>query len=468
MDCGRQATACRPPFGSIWKEMKTIRDAFDMVRTILGGQKYKIGTNYQKTAFCLEAACPEGQLLYHTLTGELVLLHNNETWAGDLGLTKALVEHWFLIPSDMDEIKLCHQVRQVADLLKQERPYINNYTVFTTTDCNARCFYCFEHGQRRYSMTEQTARDVSTYMLDHANGKKISIRWFGGEPLYNAKAIDIISETLRDQDAPFDATMVSNAYLFDTTIAKRAKELWHLKHVLVTIDGTEEVYNRTKAFIYREGSAFRRVLQSIRTVLDAGIGVTVRLNMDAANALDLLELADELGRQFSGFQRFTTNARLLIDYLGNIHAFETAEQALDALKTLNERLESLGIREHLRLRSELLLNACLADHAHSATVLPDGRLGRCEHFGDSQEVGSIYGAWDAQKADAWKEPKPIEQRCRTCPFYPECFRLLKCNGIPHICNELFRGQREMDYLDRIRNTYAHFKEKNGGQNETDM
>ena len=223
--------------------MKTITETYGTVRSVLGIQQYKPETEYQPSTFCLELPQPEGLLLYDTLTGELLLLDEREAdgWATDPDLRKTMVEHRFLVPRGTDEIRQCDQVRYVAGLLLKEKPYINHFIVFPTTDCNARCFYCFEHGQRRYSMTEQTARDVADYMLAQAKGETIRIRWFGGEPLFNAGAIDVISEKLQQHGAAYEASMVSNTYLFDEDMIARARELWHLKHVLVTIDGTGDI-----------------------------------------------------------------------------------------------------------------------------------------------------------------------------------------------------------------------------------
>lgn len=257
--------------------------------------------------------------------------------------------------------------------------------------------------------------------------------------------------------------MVSNAYLFDAAMVQKAKSLWNLRHVLVTIDGTEDVYNRTKNFIYTDGSAYQKVLSNLRGILDVGISVTVNLNIDAANADNQFLLADELGRRFGKYPNFNARAGLLIEYVGKLHHFESENKALDTVKTLNDKLTSYGIREKRMLWSGLMLNSCMADNPHSATILPDGRIGRCEHFGDSEEVGSIYGGdWDAEKFDSWKKLRPAEEECQRCPHYPHCMRLVKCNAVPEDCSELLRGQRMQDLHVRMRNTYEKWLEQQGG------
>lgn len=444
----------------------TIQKQIESVHIIAGIQKYDSHVSYRRTFFSKMIQCAEGILLYHSLTGELLLLENGENFENP-ELQQFFAEHWFLVPQDFDETNHCDQIKKVATLLEQDKKSVHHYTVFTTTDCNARCFYCFERGQRRYSMSEQTARDVAAYMIAHANGDRIKVRWFGGEPLVNAKAIDSISEELQKSGVDYEASMVSNAYLFDEVVINRAKDLWHLKHVLITIDGTEDVYNRTKAYIHSDDSAYRTVLHNIRAILDAGIRVTVNLNMDAANAADLYQLADELGRSFIDSTVFDARGVLLVEYIGKIHSFSTTQQALQALLVLNQKLKLYGIQEKKRLHSGLLLHNCMADDMHSVTVLPDGRLGRCEHFGDSEEVGSIYGGWDECKMNTWKERKQIEEECKDCVRYPICIRLKKCNSISGVCNELSCAQKKYDLESRIMNTYEDWKKREGWY-ETNM
>lgn len=307
-------------------------------------------------------------------------------------------------------------------------------------------------------MSEKTALDVANYILANANGEKIKIRWFGGEPLVNSKVIDLISEELQKHGAEYESNMVSNAYLFDEMTTKRAKDLWHLQSVLITIDGTEGVYNRTKAYIYRDENAYHRVVNNIDGILRAGIAVMVNFNMDASNAQDLFALADELKVRFQGKKSFHVRGVLLKEYSGKIKSFDTMQQALDTLHVLDERLMSYGLWQKSFLPKGMKLNACMADDPSSATILPDGRIGRCEHFGDREEVGSIYeDSWNTEKLSSWRALRSSEELCKICALYPMCLRLKKCNACPEQCDELYQGIRLMDIRLRMRNTYEKWK-----------
>ena len=447
--------------------METIRNANSKVQAVIGAQRYDGEGDWRPSRFRAEIDCPDGRLLYHSMTGELLLLGRGES-PSDPAVREALARRWFLVPGGFDEKQHCDQLRTVVRMLSDNSDYISHYVVFTTTDCNARCYYCFENGQRRISMTEQTARDAAAWMLARAKGRKIKIRWFGGEPLFNAGVIDLISQALRDHGAAYESTMFSNAYLFDAETARKAAELWKLRHVVVTVDGTEAVYKRVKAFIYQDENPYCRVMSNMEGLLDAGIGVTVNLNMDARNAADLLKLADELGQRFGGKKGFDARCYLLHEYQTKIFSFDSDAAALEMRRAVNERLETYGIRQKSRLRDGLRFYACMADGLHSATILPDGRIGRCEHYGDSEEVGSIYReAWDEEKLAAWRETYPGEEACESCLLYPQCLRLKKCNINKEHCNEFARLNQIGVIHDRMLFEWETWKnEKRKPQEET--
>lgn len=69
------------------------------------------------------------------------------------------------------------EVRKLAKLLGDRKKKTKSYTILTTTDCNARCFYCYELGRSRIPMSEQTAHEIADYI----SAPKVNIHWFGGE-----------------------------------------------------------------------------------------------------------------------------------------------------------------------------------------------------------------------------------------------------------------------------------------------
>jgi radical SAM protein with 4Fe4S-binding SPASM domain len=293
-------------------------------------------------------------------------------------------------------------------------------------------------------MSYETALKVVDYIKAHCGGKKVSISWFGGEPLFNMEAIETICDGLRQNGIEFKSTMVSNGYLFDAQTVQKAVEQWNLYRVQITLDGTERVYNKTKAFIYREGSPYQVVLNNMERLLDAEVSINVRLNMDLYNASDLLQLMDELAKRFSGRKGLTVYAHHL--FQGNLpmaeqHTEEEWQARDEAMKRLEEKIRQNGFGSKRGISKNIRLNNCMADSGKSVTILPDGNIGLCEHYSESEFIGHIdREGFDAGMVASWKERVPEIPECAECFYYPDCTMLKKCANAS-VCFEQYRQER---------------------------
>ena len=417
--------------------MQVLRPIASPLAGLLPVQQVREGEPYRLLHYVLQQEVEEGVLLYNGLTRAIVLLSPEEAAqaAKDPAAVPELVNGWFAVPADHDDRRLALEVRAVGRMLQNPPHGYRSFTIFTTTDCNARCFYCYEKGRARIPMTEETARAVADWMLRHRSGDKLRLRWFGGEPLYNRPVITIITRALKEAGVEFRSTMISNGYLFTDDLVEEAVSLWNLQKVQITLDGTEEVYNRSKAFIYQGESPYRRVLANIRRLLDAGIKVSVRLNVGPHNAEDLLALAGELGAQFGGEKGFTVYSHPLFDLEPDRHKAVAAER-----KRLEDKLYELGFASPGKIRKSLRLNSCMADDDGSVTLLPDGHVGKCEHF---SETGWFTSIWDERQDETvlkgFKALREDLDDCAACPLYPDCFRLAKCEDR----NNCYQEDRDM-------------------------
>ena len=315
--------------------MRIVHAPIDGMQKLLRAKVFNSDIDYAPTRYCLDVACDEGRLLYNTLTGELVLLESSETT--DLLMPMLVQKHFFVSP-DFDEFKYAQQLKTVVGLVNPPTSAITSFTILTTTNCNARCYYCYERGITRKTMSQPVAIDVARYIADVCRGEEVSIHWFGGEPLYNSKAIDTLSGELSSIGVPFSSHMTSNGFYFDDGVIERARQNWHLEYVQITIDGTESVYNRTKSYIDAQGSSYQRVLSNIEHALDAGIEVYVRLNMDSSNSNDLRDLCDELAHRFSGRKGLRAIVVPLVSLVEKVHEFDTPDDKVQHYKDLFDRL----------------------------------------------------------------------------------------------------------------------------------
>jgi len=451
--------------------MKELLSVNELYRAVGGEQALRPG-GYMLSRYCLRVPCEDGELFYHNLTGRLLLLSREEADALDArfaergaaevrqtedALFAVLVKQWFFVPVGTNERELADQAMQTARLLERWKPCIKDFTIFTTTDCNARCYYCYELGRRRVAMSEQTAHDAAAYIRRVCDGNAVSIRWFGGEPLCNAAAIDIISDDLAAGGVEFTSRIVSNGYLFDEDMVARAVDRWKLRSAQIPLDGTEDVYNRNKAFIYKDGSAYERVMKNIERLLDAEVRVALRLNVDQRNAEDVDRLADELIARFHGRKGVEAYAALLQDFGHAINCFESDDAALAVYDALQKKLIAAGIGKVDYPRRKISLNMCMADNDRAMTILPDGRLGKCQHRVDADPVGSIYDEqMDTDMIAAWKDAIRIDA-CEDCLMYPYCIRLKKCPWTKGVCAPFNRKISKLNLTQKVLNCYEAYK-----------
>lgn len=411
--------------------------------------------------------CPveDGVLLYHTLTCCLVLLTHEEK--KDITAQLELIDFWFLVPEEHDDRKLCHQIRQLAQLFKPSEKYITDYTILTTTGCNARCFYCYEKGTKPITMTTETAHNVSRFIITHRDEKNVKISWFGGEPLVNIKVIDQICSELKEHDVPFKSSMISNGYLFDIDIVQRAKDLWQLQNVQITLDGREQTYNRVKRYIYEGVNAFERVLKNIGLLTAAGIRVQIRLNVDKYNMEEMLLLIPLLHEHFGENKRLSIYSHELFGERSPKENADLYEQRLQ----LEQLIAKCGYGHRRKLQKDIKLNCCMADNDQSVVVAPDGHLGKCEHYIDREFFGHI----DSKEKDEailckFKERPAEIEGCATCPYYPQCFRLMMCeNGC--FCTPERQKENIYNIKEAMKNEYQRYinnNNKNEQEDETEI
>ena len=434
------------------KNMKIISPANETVMTILG--KAKEGTSYRMLHHTAETLVDEGMLIFNLLTKELLLL-TREEYENRLELDY-LKQRWFVVPTELKEKEYAAKVRWVEQLRKKKTTDITDYTIFTTTDCNARCYYCFELGWNRVHMTEDIAKHALDYIKKHCGGKKVSLTWFGGEPLYNMEPISIICQGLQQAGIAYTSSMATNGYLLDEQTVKKCAESWNLTRLQIALDGTEAVYNKIKAYIYKDVNAYETVMHNIGLVLAAGIEVYIRLNMDLSNHSDLMALVDELARRFGSSKKLYIYANHLYKNgvpSADLYTPQEWIQREEAMTLLEQKITHYGLHRKGGIRKHIKTNHCMADLDSSIVIYSDGHLGRCEHCNENEYVGHVTGdEIDAAKTATWKEQIPEIPECDTCFFYPSCLELKKCST-SSVCFPQARETNLRRVREQMRNEY---------------
>lgn len=425
--------------------MKTVIAGKDNISRLLGKQQLKENVAYRKMRYLLQSECEEGTLLHNVITGELVLLNNTERVVVNnfsVNLDSdiiGLIEKYFLVPVDFDEKVLVDKLRYIIKKMTI-RDGINGYTIMTTTNCNARCFYCYQADYPHINMSKETADNLVNFMLKHKSDRELALAWFGGEPLVGIERINQICEKLQANRVRYVSSMISNGYLFTEEMVKLAISTWKLDTIQITLDGTASIYNNTKAYIHNDPNPYIRVIKNIGLLADHGVRVGIRLNLGQHNRKDLEEVMNELYVLRKKHGNIGVYAHLLFEGEGYIPTktdMETRYQLFQELTALNNRAIDLGLTKyHLELPA-LRTHSCMADDNNAVVVYPDGKLFQCEHTALGDEFGDItQGITNHSNYLKFEEPVLLKE-CNSCPLYPNCIILKHCGGVadrnPIVC-----------------------------------
>ncbi len=360
---------------------------------------------------------------------------------------KRLIEEWFqTIKTDSSEI---------------------DATVLTTYDCNFACPYCIEEGVRnRVYMDKSTAERTVSYItgrVDSASPKRLSVNFYGGEPLLNPKAIRIVARGLKklteERELPFSFSITTNGALLTPEIVKELKE-YGLKSVKITLDGTAEFHNRKRPFKNGRGS-FDIIIENLLAVV-ADIEVDVGGNFDRENLASIYKLLDYLGAL--GLTDKLRSVEFKPIFL-NHQDREKVPHGSDlgcvffepAVMASMIDLKKAALDRDFKVNTGLGINLCSMVMSGSVFIIdPVGKLYRCPGFVGHEEyvVGNIDqpGQEDFSARDLWK-------RCSDCVYVPLCgdgclyAAYIRYGDINHLnCQKSY-----MDYMvkEQLKLNYRH-------------
>lgn len=209
-----------------------------------------------------------------------------------------LLEKKILINEDENEIEELDEMRKEA-IQSSNCEKTTHFVITPTMDCNARCYYCFEHGAHHMKMTPEMAHDVARYMISKSGNENISVYWYGGEPLMATDIIDIIVAELKSANKTFSSRITTNGYFLTDENLKKAKNEWNVEMIQVPLDDIGDEYNRIKN--YKKPHAdnpFDLIINNIGATLDAGICTRIRINFDPRDMSKITRIVDFVEKTF--------------------------------------------------------------------------------------------------------------------------------------------------------------------------
>jgi uncharacterized protein len=362
---------------------------------------------------------------------------------------KLLNKNHFLYDETYNDIfeSLYHQSIIIKSDIKENENIINGFlnynncntlhlTIFVTESCNFNCNYCFVNKNTAHTMTEETIQHIF-YMIQEKVKEfayqKISISWFGGEPLLaTAKIVDFMkrmAEYCFLNNINFSSSIVTNGYLL--TI-KEFICLYNsgIKVIQVTFDGAKNYHDSIRQHeIY--GATYEKIymnLLSIKKLIIDDFIIIVRCNYNKQylqnSAID--EFIIQYSKSFGHDKRFQLhinpivdydswgkNKRELLTYLGNVTYLIDKAKSFDFLE---ENLLNLLTAKKMW---------CPVFNPHNLTINTRGELYTCDAVisDDRYKLAKINSDGSLTEFIRIYENelnKQLSQNCIDCNKLPIC------------------------------------------------
>lgn len=417
--------------------------------------------NYKPSMFCVPVEDGDLMLVYNTLTSSLVrvkreMYHKlfiDGTIPDDPNQRDALISMGFFVEADKDEYFYLQTIRRQYQYANKG---VTGAVIAVTTDCNARCYYCYENGIDRHPMELETAQAVAKFLIDNNKTGKLVVQWFGGEPLCAIPTIDFISSRIRNAGIQLSGLITTNGYLIDEDILFKARKDWNIRRFQIPVDAIGVEYDRVKNYKDQDSSesAFDRVIKNIHKVLDAGFHVNARTNFDPNNVEPTKRVLRFLAEEFRGEQRFFAypepitgvNMPSVVDYdiIGDKpHPYLDLLSEMRRLSFLyptllkeDDYLEGSESLSGIKLVSRP--TGCYATLMSVFAIDADGKLFKCHRQvgrGDQLSCGDVFRGISYNGI--------LKDCCGDVPCYDECYHcslLPLCHGGCHVKKQLYGGK----------------------------
>jgi uncharacterized protein len=179
-------------------------------------------------------------------------------------------------------------------------------TVLTTLQCNFACDYCFQGDHGDYNkfaekMTLETAARTAAWIereMDRVRPERLTLMFFGGEPLLNLPVMYYLSERLSgaaaERGVALGISIITNGLLLTREVVDRMLP-YGLRGVKITLDGDRETHNRMRPLRGGQGT-FDRIVENVRQVADR-VAISIGGNFDETSVDSYPALLDYLREQ---------------------------------------------------------------------------------------------------------------------------------------------------------------------------
>lgn len=365
----------------------------------------------------------DNYLLYNTFRHGLVEI--DDSCKGDLlNINKnsiyvdTFLDFGFWIPENADELEEIKFTSRQAKF-NDDTLYI---TLKLTNACNFKCVYCYQSPENKEFDSEKMSILKKFIKNQRAIGKKkVSLHFFGGEPLMNKKVIKEIAAFFNEESIAHEFTMTSNGYLLNDNVINLLKNI-NLKSIQITLDGIRESHDKSRILLDGRGT-FDVIVNNIKKLITSSdIKVVIRYNITKINSESIdkfMEMLSSEGLLHRNVE-LTFNEAVDLSHSGDSELFFESREAYSKAKLV---AYNAMMRYGIPIKPMLYTGtSCAFDKKDAFVITPDLKLeyctssdstnGKINSEGEVEENNSLY---KRVNREAFEYPK-----CKGCKLLPIC------------------------------------------------
>ena len=298
-------------------------------------------------------------------------------------------------------------------------------TILPTRGCNFGCIYCYEQDRPNVLMNEQTEKAIVKFVCSNSNLKRLSVVWYGGEPLLNFDSMVRLTKMFKQLNIEYSAKIVSNGYLLTKEKANLMKDL-AIRNIQITFDGSEEIHNQRR-FLLGGQPTYRKIMDNLKYLLSINkeITIDIRTNIDRRNKDDYNKFYQDFKSEIND-KRVTMYPGFVSDLLSSecvSPEFNISEGGYKAQFIL-DIFDKYGI-EIKSFLPKYRRHSCVASKYFAFVIGPEGELYKCWRMVGNQKetIGNVNdGSLDMVKFSKYLigADYTLDSKCLQCEFITLC------------------------------------------------
>jgi uncharacterized protein len=343
-----------------------------------------------------------------------------------------------------------------------------SFMLLLSYNCNLRCPYCYQQEHRHRNsgtimsegMVDLIFEKLYNKIIPNLKLEKTRIMFYGGEPFLPSNKPAIYRALEWAKKYGMRVSDITNATMIDTMPDIFSNKPGYVSWCQVSLDGSKRFHDKSRITADGRGT-YEKILSNLKFMLEKGVSISLRLNLDRKKLESIQELMDELkSAGILEYKNLSIYASPLHDNIAKVDSTDFMDlyelstkllnQGIDLEHPVSSRANEMSLL--FKAKKGLGLNRtdfCMQTSQRTVIVDPFGDLYSCfEEAGYPEyRIGRIVG----EEVEFF--PLKEHYRNRYVSNLNECTKCsvaLACGGQCGIKSRIKRGDVYKVYCENMR------------------